>query len=53
VLRRIFGPRRAEETGDWRKVCNEKLQCSYISLNIITVITSRRIIWAVRVERVK
>jgi uncharacterized membrane protein len=36
VLRRIFGPKRNEVTGDWRKLHNEEL-------NIIRMIKSRRI----------
>jgi hypothetical protein len=35
VLRRIFGPKRGEATGDWRKLHNEDLQNLYSSLNII------------------
>jgi hypothetical protein len=42
VLRRIFGPRRDEVTGDWRKLRNEELHNLYSSPNIITMIKSRR-----------
>ena len=42
VLRRIFGPRRDEVTGDWRKLHNEELNDLYSSPNIIWVIKSRR-----------
>ena len=45
VLRRIFGPKRDEETGEWRKLCNEELNDLYSSPNIIPVIKSRRIRW--------
>jgi hypothetical protein len=38
VLRRIFGPKRDEVTGDWRKVHNEKLHNFYSSPNIIRMI---------------
>jgi hypothetical protein len=40
VLRRIFGPRRDEVTGDWRKRHNEELHNLYSSLNIIRMIKS-------------
>jgi len=35
VLRRIFGPKRGEETGEWRKLHNEELNALYSSTNII------------------
>jgi hypothetical protein len=37
VLRRIFGPRRDEVTGDWRKLHNEELHNFYSSPNIIRI----------------
>ena len=43
VLRRIFGPRREEVTGEWRRVHNEELNDFYFSPNIVRVIKSRRI----------
>jgi hypothetical protein len=43
VLRRIFGPKRDEETGDWRRIHNEELYSVYSSPNIIRVIKSRRL----------
>jgi hypothetical protein len=46
VLRRIFGPKRDEVTGDWRKLHNEELHNLYSSLNIIRTIKSRRMRWA-------
>jgi hypothetical protein len=46
VLRRIFGPKRDEVTGEWRRVHNEELNDLYSSPNIIRVIKSRRIRWA-------
>jgi hypothetical protein len=46
VLRRIFGPKRDEVTGDWRKLHNEELHNLYSSPNIIRMIKSRRIRWA-------
>jgi len=42
VLRRIFGPRRDEVTGEWRRLHNEELNDLYSSLNIVRVIKSRR-----------
>ena len=42
VLRRIFGPKRNEATGEWRKLHNKELNDLYSSLNIIQVIKSRR-----------
>jgi hypothetical protein len=38
VLRRIFGPRRDEVTGDWRKLHNEELHNLYASPDIIRMI---------------
>jgi len=46
VLRRIFGPRRDEVTGEWRRVHNEELNDLYSSPNIVRVIKSRRMKWA-------
>jgi len=46
VLRRIFGPRREEVTGEWRRLHNEKLNDLFSSLNIVWVIKSRRMRWA-------
>jgi len=42
MLRRIFGPKRDEVTGKWRKLHNEELNALYSSPNIIWVIKSRR-----------
>jgi hypothetical protein len=50
VLRRIFGPKREEVTGDRRKLY-EDLHNLYSSPNLITVIKSRRKQWAGRVAR--
>ena len=38
VLRMIFGPKRDEVTGEWRKLYNEELNDLYCSVNIIQVI---------------
>jgi hypothetical protein len=46
VLRRIFGPKRDEVTGEWRRLHNEELYDLYLSPNIIRVIKSSRIRWA-------
>jgi hypothetical protein len=43
VLRRIFGPKREEETGEWRRLQNKKLYDLYSSANIIRVMKSRRL----------
>jgi hypothetical protein len=51
VLRRIFGPKRDEVTGGWRKVHNEELHSLYSSPNIIRMIKSRRMRWAGHVAR--
>jgi hypothetical protein len=51
VLRRIFGPKRDEVTGDWRKLHNEELHKLYSSPNIIRMIKSRRMRWAGYVAR--
>jgi hypothetical protein len=50
VLRRIFGPKRDEVTGEWRKLHNE-LNGLYSLLNIVRVIKSRRMRWAGHVAR--
>jgi hypothetical protein len=42
VLRRIFGPKRDEVTGEWRKLHNEELCDLYSSPSIIRIIKSRR-----------
>jgi hypothetical protein len=42
VLRRMYGPKRDEATGEWRKLHNEELNNLYSSLNIVWVIKSRR-----------
>ena len=51
VLRRIFGRRRAEVTGEWRRLHNEELNDLYSSHNILRVIKSRRMRWAGHVAR--
>jgi hypothetical protein len=50
-LRRMFGPKRDEVTGEWRKLYNEELHNLYSSSNIIRQIKSRRMRWAGHVAR--
>src|SRR5215469_7296138 len=52
VLRRIFGPKRDEVTGEWRKLHNEELRDLYSLPNIVRVVKSRRMRWAVHVVHV-
>jgi hypothetical protein len=51
VLSRIFGPKRDEVTGEWRKLHNEELHNLYSSLDIIRQIKSRRMWWAGHMAR--
>ena len=51
VLRRIFGPRRDEVPGEWRRLYNEELNDLYSSTYIVRVIKSRRMRWAGHVAR--
>jgi hypothetical protein len=51
VLRRIFGPKRDEVTGEWRKLHNEELDNLYYSSNIIWLKKSRRMGWAEHAAR--
>jgi GH43 family beta-xylosidase len=53
VLRRIFGPKRDEVTGGWRKLQNEELRNLYSSPGIIRMIKSRRMRWAGHVARMR
>ena len=46
MLRRIFGPKRDEVTGEWRRLHNNELYALYSSPNIIRVIKSGRLRWA-------
>jgi hypothetical protein len=46
VLRRVFGPKRDEVTGEWRKLHNEELSDLYSLPSIVWVVKSRRIRWA-------
>jgi hypothetical protein len=51
VLRRTFGPKRDEVTGEWRRLHKEELNGLYSSPNISRVIKSRRMRWAGQVAR--
>jgi hypothetical protein len=51
VLRRIFGPKRDEVTGEWRKLHNEELNNLYSSPDIIRQVKSRRMRWVGHVAR--
>jgi len=51
VLRRVFGPKRDEITGEWRKLHNEELRDIYPLPNIVRVVKSRRMRWAGHVAR--
>jgi hypothetical protein len=51
ALRRIFGPKRDEVTGGWRKLHNEELYDLHSSPNIIIIIKSKRMGWAGHVAR--
>jgi hypothetical protein len=51
VLRRIFGPKRDEVTGEWRKLHSGELHNLYSPSNIIRQIKSRGMRWAGHVAR--
>ena len=53
VLRRVFGPKRNEVTGEWRKLYNEELSDLYSLPNIVRVVKSRRMRWTGRVARME
>jgi hypothetical protein len=46
VLRRVFGPKRDEVTGEWRKLHNEELNDLYSLPNIVRLVKFRRMRWA-------
>jgi hypothetical protein len=51
VFWRIFGPKRDEVTGGWRKLHNEELHGLYSSPSIVRVIKERRMRWVGHVAR--
>jgi hypothetical protein len=51
VLRRIFGPKRDEVMGEWRKLHNEELRDLYSSPSVIRIVKSRRMRWAAHIAR--
>jgi len=51
VLRRIFGPKRDEVRGKWRKLHSDELNDLYFSPNIVRMIKSRKIRWVGHVAR--
>ena len=50
-MRRIFGPRRDEVTGEWRRLHNEELNDLYTSFNILRVTKSKRMGWVGHMAR--
>jgi hypothetical protein len=53
VLRKVFGPKRDEVTGEWRKLHNEELSDLYSLSNIVRVVKSRRMSWSGHVARME
>ena len=51
VLRKVYGPKRDEVTGEWRRLHNAELNDLYSLPNIVRVVKSRRIRWAGHVAR--
>jgi hypothetical protein len=49
---RLFGPKRNEVTGEWRKLHNEELNDLYILPNIVRIVKSRRMRWGGHVARI-
>jgi hypothetical protein len=53
VLRRVFGPKKDEVKGEWRKLHNDDLRDLYSLPNIVGVVKSRRMRWAGCVVRME
>jgi hypothetical protein len=53
VLKRIFGPKRHEVTGEWRKLLNEQLHDLYSPPSIIRIMKARRMRWAGHVAQME
>jgi hypothetical protein len=53
VLRRLFGPKRDEVTGEWRKLHNEELHDLYSSPSIFRIMKSRMMRWVGHVARMR
>ena len=51
MVRKVFGPKKDEVTGEWRKLHNEELNDLYSLPNIVRVVKSRRMRWAGHVAR--
>jgi len=51
VLRKIYGPKRDEMTGEWRRLHNEEQQGLYDSPDVVKIMKSRRLRWAGHVAR--
>ena len=53
ALRKVFGPKKGEVTGEWRKLHNEELKDLYSLPSIVRVVKSRRMRWAGYVARMR
>jgi len=53
ILRKIYGPKRDEMTGEWRRLHNDELYGLYDSPNVVKIMKSRRLRWADHVSRME